>query len=240
MKDYKSRDSNTCGYNSRNTNMYDKNYVGNNNTTDTNTSDNNTNDNNMGDSNTSDNNMNDINVSSNNINDIKKGKQYNIIGNKNNKNNKKNNNILFGNKMNCKYVSYECEHILFLSSFQLSFSFIFSMYCEFYYLSILNIGLFITSILHWRKPELGLRRNIDIAMMLCSIIMHIIYSFYINSLCVFICFCSSVLVASFYFIGKKFSYNSYSTLYHLSIHTIGNLSAITIYYISKKKFINNS
>ncbi|SOS77676.1 conserved Plasmodium membrane protein, unknown function [Plasmodium sp. gorilla clade G1] len=237
MKDYKSSGSNTCGYNPRNTNMYDKNYVGNNNTTDTNTSDNNTNDNNISDSNTSENNTNDVNVSSNNISDIKKGKEYNIISNENNK---KNNNILFGNKMNCKYVSYECEHILFLSSFQLSFSFIFSMYCEFYYLSIINMGLFVTSILHWRKPELGLRRNIDIAMMLCSIIMHIIYSFYINSLCVFICFCSSILIASFYFIGKKFSYNSYSTLYHLSIHTIGNLSAITIYYISKKKFINNS
>ncbi|CDO63582.1 conserved Plasmodium membrane protein, unknown function [Plasmodium reichenowi] len=237
MKDYKSSSSNTCGYNPRNTNMYDKNYVGNNNTTDTNTSDNNTNDNNISDSNTSENNTNDVNVNSNNISDIKKGKEYNIISNENNK---KNNNILFGNKMNCKYVSYECEHILFLSSFQLSFSFIFSMYCKFYYLSIINMGLFVTSILHWRKPELGLRRNIDIAMMLCSIITHIIYSFYINSLCVFICFCSSILVASFYFIGKKFSYNSYSTLYHLSIHTIGNLSAITIYYISKKKFINNS
>ncbi|SOV75085.1 conserved Plasmodium membrane protein, unknown function [Plasmodium sp. gorilla clade G3] len=237
MKDYKNSDNNTCGYNPRNTKIYDKNYVGNNNTTDTNTSDNNTNDNNLSDSNTSDNNTSDMNASSNNISDIKKGKEYNIIGNDNIK---KNNNILFGNKMNCKYVSYECEHILFLSSFQLSFSFIFSMYCEFYYLSLINMGLFVTSILHWRKPELGLRRNIDIAMMLCSIIMHIIYSFYINSLCVFICFCSSVILASFYFIGKKFSYNSYSTLYHLCIHTIGNLSAITIYYISKKKYINNS
>ncbi|SOV12977.1 conserved Plasmodium membrane protein, unknown function [Plasmodium sp. gorilla clade G2] len=233
MKDYKNSDSNNCGYNPRNMNKYDKNYVGNNNTTDTNTSDNNTNDNNLSDSNTSDNNTSDMNLSSNNINDINKGKGYNIIDNKNN-------NILLGNKMNCKYVSYECEHILFLSSFQLSFSFIFSMYCQFYYLSIINMGLFVTSILHWRKPELGLRRNIDIAMMLCSIIMHIIYSFYINSLCVFICFCTSVLLASLYFIGKKFSYNSYSTLYHLFIHTLGNLSAITIYYISKKKYINNS
>ncbi|SOV12856.1 conserved Plasmodium membrane protein, unknown, putative [Plasmodium gaboni] len=238
MKDYKNSDSNSCGYNPRNMNKYDKNYVGNNNTTDTNTSDNNTNDNNLSDSNTSDNNTSDMNLSSNNINNINninKAKGYNIIDNYNN-----NNNILLGNKMNCKYVSYECEHILFLSSFQLSFSFIFSMYCQFYYLSIINMGLFVTSILHWRKPELGLRRNIDIAMMLCSIIIHIIYSFYINSLCVFICFFTSVLLASLYFIGKKFSYNSYSTLYHLFIHTIGNLSAITIYYISKKKYINNS
>ncbi|KYO01270.1 putative membrane protein [Plasmodium gaboni] len=234
MKDYKNSDSNSCGYNPRNMNKYDKNYVGNNNTTDTNTSDNNTNDNNLSDSNTSDNNTSDVNLSSNNINNINKAKGYNIIDNNNN------NNILLGNKMNCKYVSYECEHILFLSSFQLSFSFIFSMYCQFYYLSIINMGLFVTSILHWRKPELGLRRNIDIAMMLCSIIIHIIYSFYINSLCVFICFFTSVLLASLYFIGKKFSYNSYSTLYHLFIHTIGNLSAITIYYISKKKYINNS
>ncbi|SOV21911.1 conserved Plasmodium membrane protein, unknown function [Plasmodium sp. DRC-Itaito] len=236
MKDYKNSGSNSCGYNPRNMNKYDKNYVGNNNTTDTNTSDNNTNDNNLSDSNTSDNNTSDVNLSSNNINNINKAKGYNIIDNNNNNNN----NILLGNKMNCKYVSYECEHILFLSSFQLSFSFIFSMYCQFYYLSIINMGLFVTSILHWRKPELGLRRNIDIAMMLCSIIIHIIYSFYINSLCVFICFFTSVLLASLYFIGKKFSYNSYSTLYHLFIHTIGNLSAITIYYISKKKYINNS
>ncbi|CRG98441.1 conserved Plasmodium protein, unknown function [Plasmodium relictum] len=141
---------------------------------------------------------------------------------------------------NCKYVSYECEHILFLSSFQLFFAFMFCVYCELYYLSILNFSLLTTSLLHWRKPELGMKRKLDIVVTILSIIVHLIYSFYINSLCVFICFFSSILVATSYFTGKKYSYNSYSTICHLFIHTIGNFTAITIYYYAKKKSINSS
>ncbi|SBT74744.1 conserved Plasmodium protein, unknown function [Plasmodium malariae] len=143
-------------------------------------------------------------------------------------------------KNNCKYVSYECEHILFFSSFQLSLAFMFSIYCKFYYLAILNAGLFITSILHWRKPELGLRRTVDIIMMAINLLIHAFFSFSINSLCVFIWVSAGSLLIMFYFVGKKFSYNSYSTIYHLLIHTIGNATALAIYYISREKIIDYS
>ncbi|CRG98077.1 conserved Plasmodium protein, unknown function [Plasmodium gallinaceum] len=146
---------------------------------------------------------------------------------------------IFSKKKNCKYVSYESEHILFLSSFQLAFALMFCIYCELYYLSIMNVGLLTTSLLHWNKPELGLRRSIDILMAIMNIIIHIIYSFQINIYCVLICFISTILVTTSYLIGKKFSYNSYSAIFHLFIHTTGNFTALTIYYYAKKKSINS-
>ncbi|GAW78948.1 hypothetical protein, conserved [Plasmodium gonderi] len=140
----------------------------------------------------------------------------------------------------CKYVTYECQHILFLSSFQLSISLIFSFYCKFYHLALVNTGLFLTSIIHWRKPELGIRRTVDMAMALMNFLSHAVHSFNINSQCFFVCLFGGIIIAILYLTGKKFSCNSYSTLYHLLLHTTGNMSALTIYYISKDKMIDHS
>ncbi|SBT75182.1 conserved Plasmodium protein, unknown function [Plasmodium ovale] len=137
-----------------------------------------------------------------------------------------------------KYVSYECEHILFFSSFQLSISLMFSLYCKIYHLAALNTGLFLTSILHWRKPEMGTRRSIDMFMAFLNLLAHALFSLNTNSLCAFVCTCAVILVATFYFVGKKYSYNSYSTIYHLLIHTVGNASALAMYYIYRKKEID--
>ncbi|SCO64966.1 conserved Plasmodium protein, unknown function [Plasmodium vivax] len=140
----------------------------------------------------------------------------------------------------CKYVTYECQHILFLSSFQLSISLVFSLYCQFYHLAIVNLGLFLTSIIHWRKPELGLRRTVDMLMTLMNFLMHVFHSLNVNSMSFFICICGAILVFFLYYSGKKLSYNSYSTLCHLLIHTTGNMSALAFYYISKSKLIDHS
>ncbi|KJP89370.1 hypothetical protein AK88_01036 [Plasmodium fragile] len=140
----------------------------------------------------------------------------------------------------CKYVTYECQHILFFSCFQLSLSLMFSLYCEFYYLAIFNTGLLLTSIIHWRNPKLGLSRTVDITMTLMNILMHLIHSFKINSMCFFVCICGAIFMFILYFAGKRFSYNSYSTLYHLLIHTTGTMSSLSIYYISKNKLIDRA
>ncbi|EUD66629.1 hypothetical protein C922_02950 [Plasmodium inui San Antonio 1] len=139
-----------------------------------------------------------------------------------------------------KYVSDECQHILFLSSFQLSLALIFSLFCKIYYLAFLNIALFLTSIIHWWNPELGLRRTIDMTMTATNFLMHLIHSFTINSMCFFVCICGGILIVILYFVGKRFSYNSYSTVCHLLIHTTGSISSLTIYYISKNKLIDHS
>ncbi|ANQ05854.1 Uncharacterized protein PCOAH_00001130 [Plasmodium coatneyi] len=138
------------------------------------------------------------------------------------------------------YVTYECQHILFFSSFQLSFTLMFSLYCKFYVLAIFNTGLFLTSIIHWRKPTLGLRRTIDMTMVVMNFLMHAIHSFSINSMCFFVCICGAIFMTGLYLTGKKFNYNPYSTLYHLLVHTTGTMSALSIYYISKNKLIDHS
>ncbi|GAB64450.1 hypothetical protein PCYB_011830 [Plasmodium cynomolgi strain B] len=122
----------------------------------------------------------------------------------------------------------------------LSLAMLFSLYCQFYYLAVPNTGLFLTSIIHWRKPELGLRRTIDMGMTFVNFLMHAIHSFNINSMCFFVCMCGAILIFVLYFAGKRFSYNSYSTLCHLLIHTTGTMSALAIYYISKSNLIDHS
>ncbi|CAA9986178.1 conserved Plasmodium membrane protein, unknown function [Plasmodium knowlesi strain H] len=140
----------------------------------------------------------------------------------------------------CKYVTELCQHILFFSSFQLSFALMFSLYCQFYYLAIFNSGLLLSSIIHWNKPTLGLRRKIDITMAFINCIIHAIYAFSINSMCFFVWLLATIFMIVLYLTGKRFSYNSYSTLYHLLVHATGTMSALSIYYISKNKLIDHS
>ncbi|CAD2098515.1 conserved Plasmodium protein, unknown function [Plasmodium vinckei lentum] len=133
-----------------------------------------------------------------------------------------------------KYVSYECGHILFSSSFQLLMPILFSLYCKFYYMSIVDICLFITSVLHWRKPELGMRRNIDMFMVLVNTIAKGLFAFTTSSVCVFIYACGIISTTSLYWIGQKLNYNKYSTLFHLTMHSIGIFGALNLYYFSRE------
>ncbi|SCM25092.1 conserved Plasmodium protein, unknown function [Plasmodium berghei] len=137
-----------------------------------------------------------------------------------------------------KYVSYECEHILFSSSFQLIIPILFSLYCKLYYMSIFDIFLFITSFLHWRNPELGLRRDNDMLMVLLNSIAKGFFAFSTNSMCAFIFLFGVITIVSLYWIGQKFNYNAYSTLCHLSLHSVGTFSTITLYYFSKELSID--
>ncbi|KEG03534.1 hypothetical protein YYE_01558 [Plasmodium vinckei vinckei] len=137
-----------------------------------------------------------------------------------------------------QYVSYECGHILFSSSFQLLIPIIFSLYCKFYYMSIIDICLFLTSIIHWRKPELGIRRNIDMFMVLINTITKGLFAFTSSSLCVFIYACGIITTASLYWIGQKLHNNKYGTLFHLTMHSCGIFGVLNLYYFSRELSID--
>ncbi|VTZ69695.1 conserved protein, unknown function [Plasmodium chabaudi chabaudi] len=133
-----------------------------------------------------------------------------------------------------KYVSYECGHILFSSSFQLLMPILFSLYCKLYLMTLIDVFLFITSVVHWRKPELGIRRDSDMFMVLINTIAKGLFAFTTNSLCVFIYACGFISTITLYWIGQRLSYNEYSTLFHLSMHSIGIFATLNLYYFSKE------
>lgn len=141
-------------------------------------------------------------------------------------------------KKNCKYVTYECEHILFLSSFQIWFALLFSFYCGHYKIFCFNILLVLTSLMHWYKPELGPRRNTDIAVLITNVFLHLYFSFNIDTFCFCLSICYVIVATTLYFIGKKLNKWSFSTFFHVFIHTLGAFTAIFVYYYAREKQIN--
>jgi len=59
-------------------------------------------------------------------------------------------------------MSYDYSKFLFFSSFSIGISAVIAYIMNDLYISVYLLLLFLTSINHWRKPEYGLRRNIDL------------------------------------------------------------------------------
>ena len=59
-------------------------------------------------------------------------------------------------------MEYEYSKFLFYSSFSMGISAFIAYIMNDLYITVYFLLLFLTSINHWRKPEYGLRRNIDI------------------------------------------------------------------------------
>ena len=62
----------------------------------------------------------------------------------------------------CFPISYSYSKFLFYSSFSMLLSAIIAIIMNDKYISIYFCLLFLTSINYWRRPEYGLRRNIDL------------------------------------------------------------------------------
>ncbi|VWU51937.1 conserved membrane protein, unknown function [Hepatocystis sp. ex Piliocolobus tephrosceles] len=158
----------------------------------------------------------------------------------NSSNNNNNTNDSTDSKNNNIYVSYECGHILFYSSFQLVFFLLFSLHYRIYFLSIFNTGTVVMAFLHWSKPRLGLKRNIDFLMSFLNSVAHLYVACQISINSILLFFFNFILTTTLYFMGKHYNYNVYSTLYHASIHFTNNITVLTLYYMFTKKAIEHS
>jgi hypothetical protein len=100
-----------------------------------------------------------------------------------------------------------------------------------YNLAIAPVGIFITSVNYWRKPVYGLRRNVDLVYVTCSLIYHILYSIRVQYAAIY---CSIITIAflcwplSWYFYRKKYIWTS--TILQSMIHFVGNIANISLIY----------
>jgi len=81
----------------------------------------------------------------------------------------------------CVYpIPYKYSKYLFYSSFLMFLSFIFALYFNEGYISIYFFLLFLTSINFWRKPEYGLRRNLDKMLVYFGVIYTLYYIYLLS------------------------------------------------------------
>lgn len=65
--------------------------------------------------------------------------------------------------------SQNYSKFLFYSSFSMCLGFIISYIMNDLYVSLYFLFLFLSSINHWRKPEYGIRRNLDLFIVYCGV-----------------------------------------------------------------------
>ena len=100
-----------------------------------------------------------------------------------------------------------------------------------YNLAIGPMGIFITSVNYWRKPVYGMRRNLDMFYVVCSLIYQILYSIRVQHAAMY---CSIMIVAlicwplSWIMYHKKYIWAS--TILQSMIHIIGNIANISLVY----------
>jgi hypothetical protein len=136
-------------------------------------------------------------------------------------------------ELKIKFNTKEYGIFLFYSSFCMLFSIWLSYYMNDYYFTFYFILLFLSSINHWRKPEYGLRRNIDL---------FIVYSGVVYTLlrvCLLSCEFNRVVILSMLFSCLVFYiieficvyYNSNKwVIYHMTLHLYGALMIIFILF----------
>jgi len=127
-------------------------------------------------------------------------------------------------------VSKRNKKILFYSSFKTIISIITSFYYNKRDFTFLTIILLFTSLNYWRKPNYGVRRNIDIFWSCFVMLYHLKKSFNLrfNSIRYYyiITFFFNIYL---YFLGKITLKEIDGVKYHCKFHTIGNLSNIILY-----------
>ena len=129
--------------------------------------------------------------------------------------------------MNQRYL--EASRNLYYSSFLTILSVLVSYYFSLHVLSYSTTSVLLSSINYWRYPIKGLRRNIDITLVIISLLTHLYYSFsyyYINYVYIVLLsflfyFISNRLInIGFYWIGMQF---------HLLIHLTSNINNLLLY-----------
>jgi len=130
-------------------------------------------------------------------------------------------------------MSYNYSKFLFYSSFSMIISAFIAIIMNDLYVTIYFILLFLTSINYWRRPEYGLRRNIDlfivyIGVFIVSIQWILLKNEFNRYLFISLHFCCLIFyLLEFilvYFKSVKW------IIFHMMIHIYGSLSALLIIF----------
>ena len=122
---------------------------------------------------------------------------------------------------------------LFFSSFSMLISAIIAIIVNDIYVTIYFFILFLTSINHWRRPEYGLRRNIDLFVVKCGIIIIFCQVCLLkNEFCRFVFVSLSLCSCMFFIIENILSYfnNLQWIIFHMTIHLYISLSALFVIF----------
>ena len=122
---------------------------------------------------------------------------------------------------------------LFLSSFSMLISAIIAIIVNDIYVTIYFLLLFLTSINYWRRPEYGLRRNIDLFVVNCgAIIVCWQVCLLKDEFCRFMFLGMVACSAVFYIIENILEhYNNLQwIIFHMAIHLYISLSALFVIF----------
>ena len=122
---------------------------------------------------------------------------------------------------------------LFYSSFSMLISAIIAIIINDLYVTIYFFILFLTSINYWRRPEYGLRRNIDLFVVNCGVII-VFWQVCLlkDEFCRFVFLGMSACSVVFYIIENILQhYNSLQwIIFHMTIHLYVSLSALFVVF----------
>ena len=130
-------------------------------------------------------------------------------------------------------ISYNYSKFLFFSSFSMLISALIATYMNDKYITIYFFLLFLSSINHWRKPEYGLRRNIDLLLVNVGIIALLSQICLLkNEFCRHVYACLAFCCLIFYIIENILVYmlNVKWIIFHMSIHMYVSLTALFVIF----------
>jgi hypothetical protein len=130
-------------------------------------------------------------------------------------------------------IPIQYSKFLFYSSFSMLVSAIIAIIINDIYVTTYFFILFLTSINYWRRPEYRLRRNIDLFVVNCGIII-VFYQVCLlkNEFCRYVFFSMSFCSAVFYIIENILEYynNLQWIIFHMAIHLYVSLSALFVVF----------
>ena len=129
-------------------------------------------------------------------------------------------------------ISKEQSNVLWNTSWFCFLSAFYAFYREYYFLSLLPGGCFLTSINYWHLPDYSWRRYIDIIYVKCSVFLQT-YHAYIKQAEHFEIYLVIMFMAiQFYIFGVYFYVKKHywtSTFCHALLHLFANIANIILY-----------
>jgi hypothetical protein len=135
----------------------------------------------------------------------------------------------------CVYpIPYKYSKYLFYSSFLMLLSFIFALYFNEGYVSIYFFLLFLTSINFWRKPEYGLRRNLDKMLVYFGVIYTLFYIYLLSGSFYKIMFLNMFICVLVFHITEYILCYFNSTkwiIFHMTMHLYVSSMVLFVFFI---------
>lgn len=134
---------------------------------------------------------------------------------------------------NISIIPNQYSKFLFYSSFSMLICAIISIILNDVYITTYLFVLFLTSINHWRRPEYGLRRNIDMFVVKCGVILFFYQVCLLkNEFCRYVSVCM-ILCSLFFYIFEnilEYFHNLQWIIFHMTIHLYMSLCILFIIF----------